>query len=98
MVWFLIFIQIIDVAVHIATDQVETLRIISNSMIVLWAGWLIHKTNKLVDYGLVGSYILLTLFFIMLNGITNDGGPRIFFLGSVTITLAISALLILKKK
>ena len=98
MVWFLIFIQIIDVAVHIATDQVETLRIISNSIIVLWAGWLIHKTNKLLDYGLVGSYILLTLFFIMLNGITNDGSPRIFFLGSVTITLAISALLILKKK
>ncbi len=98
MVWFLIFVQIIDVAVHIATDQVETLRIISNSMIVLWAGWLIHKTIKLVDYGLVGSYILLTLFFIMLNGITNDSGPRIFFLGSVTITLAISALLILKKK
>ena len=67
-------------------------------MIVLCACWLIHKTNKLVDYGLVGSYILLTLFFIMLNGITNDGSPRIFFLGSVTITLAISALLILKKK
>ena len=35
MIWLLALIQIIDIAAHVATNQIEILRIISNLIIIL---------------------------------------------------------------
>ncbi|MDA9228839.1 hypothetical protein N9P10_02030 [Rhodobacteraceae bacterium] len=96
-IWLLALIQIIDIAAHVATNQIEILRIISNLIIISWATIFLNQSKKQTDFLIIASFILLNLFFIFLNGLTNDGSPRIFFVGSVLTTLVLSAYLVLKK-
>jgi|TARA_B110000444_G_C18456568_1_gene418222 hypothetical protein len=98
MIWLLALIQIIDIAAHVATNQIEILRIISNLIIISWATIFLNQSKKQTDFLIIASFILLNLFFIFLNGLTNDGSPRIFFVGSVLTTLVLSAYLVLKRK
>jgi len=82
----------------VATNQIEILRIISNLIIISWVILFFNKSKKQTDFLIIASFVLLTLFFILLNGLTNDGNPRIFFSGSVLTTLVLSAYLVLKRK
>ena len=76
-------IQVVDVAVHILSDQVEPLRIAANIAVIAWA--LVSALNLSKKQSMVNLsvFIVLNLVFLLQNGIANDGSPRIFFWGAV---------------
>ena len=86
MIHFITFIQIVDTTVHILTNQAELLRIISNFLIVVWLYVLMSKKNKNINIGVVSTYIIFNFIFLVLNGFTNNGNPRIFLYIAVSLT------------
>jgi len=98
MIHFITFIQIVDTTVHILTNQAELLRIISNFLIVVWLYVLMSKKNKNINIGVVSTYIIFNFIFLVLNGFTNNGNPRVFLYIAVSLTSILSFNLILKTK
>ena len=98
MIHFITFIQIVDTTVHILTNQAELLRIISNFLIVVWLYVLMSKKNKNINIGVVSTYIIFNFIFLVLNGFTNNGNPRVFLYIAVSLTSILSFNLILKNK
>jgi len=95
---FITFIQIVDATIHILTNQAEPIRIISNFLIVVWVYVLVNKNNKSMNVGIISSYIFLNIIFLVMNGITNDGSPRVFLYAAVSLTSLLSINLISKTK
>ena len=98
MIHFITFIQIVDTTVHILTNQAELLRIISNFLIVVWLYVLMNKKNKYINIGVVSTYIIFNFIFLVLNGFTNNGNPRVFLYIAVSLTSILSFNLISKTK
>ena len=98
MIHFITFIQIVDATVHILTNQAELLRIISNFLIVVWLYVLMSKKNKNINIGVVSTYIFFNFIFLVLNGFTNNGNPRVFLYIAVSLTSKLSFNLISKTK
>ena len=98
MIHFITFIQIVDATIHILTNQAEPIRIISNFLIVVWLYVIVGKNNKKMNIGIVSSYIILNFIFLLMNGMTNDGSPRVFLYVAVSITSILSFNLISKNK
>ena len=98
MIHFIAFIQIVDATVHILANQAEPIRIISNFLIVVWLYVIVSKNNKNVNIGIISSYIFLNLIFLLMNGFTNDGSPRVFLFVAVSLTSILSFNLISKIK
>ena len=98
MIHFITFIQIFDTTVHILTNQAELLRIISNFLIVVWLYVLMSKKNKNINIGVVSTYIIFNSLFLVLNGFTNNGNPRVFLYIVVSLTSILSFNLISKTK
>lgn len=68
-------IQIFDAIVHIATNQIEPIRIASNVIMIawvagLWAGWLKGQSRR-ISLGAIGIYLLFNLIFLAQHGLTN---------------------------
>lgn len=75
-IYALFFVNIFDILLHIAINQPELLRIISN-LIIIFASILIILKTKLnhkyiVSLGLI-SYLALNIIFVVNNGIGNLG-------------------------
>lgn len=95
----IILIQLFDAAIHIATDQLEPIRITANIIIIVWViaaltGW-IKERFRHTFLAVIGLYLLLNLIFLAQNGLTNpeQGGAvrtTLFFL--VFLTVALSSL------
>ena len=51
-----------------------------------------------MNIGIVSSYIILNLIFLLINGLTNDGSPRVFMYVVVSLTSVLSFNLISKNK
>lgn len=93
----IILIQIFDAVIHIATDQLEPIRITSNLIIMAWlvamlAGWLGGRLRQL-SFGTIGIYLLLNLIFLAQHGLTNpeQGGAlrtMLFLLVGGTVALS----------
>ena len=98
MIHFIAFIQIVDATIHILTNQAELLRIISNFLIVVWLYVLMSKKNKNINIGVVSTYIIFNFIFLVLNGFTNNGNPRVFLYIAVSLTSILSFNLISKSK
>ena len=98
MIHFITFIQIVDTTVHILTNEAELLRIISNFLIVVWLYVLMSKKNKNINIGVVSTYIIFNFIFLVLNGFTNNGNPRVFLYIAVSLTSILSFNLISKTK
>ncbi len=98
MIHFITFIQIVDATVHILTNQAELLRIISNFLIVVWLYVLVSKKNKNINIGVVSTYIIFNLIFLIMNGFTNNGDPRLFLYIAVSLTSILSFNFISKTK
>ncbi|CAJ1433343.1 unnamed protein product [Effrenium voratum] len=96
-----IVVQFLDIMVHVATDQVEILRIIGSVAIMIWAGiwaglrcggasfpkmmpvlWLCWAAIALI-------YLVLNIIFLIEEGFTNDGRPRITLFLFVIATLGL---------
>lgn len=79
----LVVIQLIDIAIHVGTGQVEPVRILSNLIIGSWAIWgLFTKTAALSGLIAILLYLGLNGWFVAMHGITNpDQG------GALRVTL-----------
>ncbi len=90
-------IQVFDIIIHAATDQLEILRVTSNVIILLWLAIVtMGKFNlKFLQIAAtsIGAYLVLNVIFLAMEGVTNieqGGGLRttLFLLVFLTITLS----------
>jgi len=102
----IIVIQLFDIAIHAASNQLEPLRVTSNAIILIWliaviAGKISGKFVPVAG-GSIGAYLLLNMLFLALEGVTNpnQGGElrgMLFLLVIVTVGLS-SLLTVLRKQ
>jgi len=90
-----VVIQLIDVAVHVATGQAELIRILSNVIIGGWAVWSLSGVARVRGAGLaaVAAYLGLNLAFLAMNGLTNPAqgdAPRVTLFVLVGLTTALA--------
>lgn len=96
--WFVAIavVQIFDIVLHAAIDQLETIRVMSNLVILGWVAFSIQprQLNRVIWSGYVamGGYLLLNIIFLVLEGVTNpnNGGAfrtLLFILVGLTIGL-----------
>jgi hypothetical protein len=67
-------LQVFDVVVHAATDQIEPLRVVANVLIAGWAGVAVVRrapAGRLAVPAALGAYLLLNAVFVALEGVTN---------------------------
>ncbi len=91
-------VQLFDIAIHVATNQVEPLRILSNIIILLWVaagvlGWLKARFRP-TAVAAVSAYLLLNLIFLALEGVTNEaqgGDLRVMLFVLISLTVGLSA-------
>ena len=94
-------LQLFDIAIHAATNQLELLRVSSNGIILLWLAvsaseWRNAK-GVLAAISAVGAYLILNLIFLVREGLTNPeqgGGLRVMLLLLVFLTVASSSVLV----
>ena len=93
-------IQILDIVLHAATGQLETIRVSSNLVMLLWLA--VATSGRVganflsIATGSIGIYLLLNLVFLTREGLTNaeQGGElRITLFALVLLTVTLSTLL-----
>lgn len=93
----IIGIQLFDIAVHAATDQLEPVRVVSNILILVWVAALlagrIRRHFVPTAVGAIGGYLLINIFFLATEGLQNAGEPRTMLFLLVCSTVALSTLL-----
>mgnify|MGYP001308483684 FL=1 len=97
MIPLLISLQIIDITVHVLSDQIEPLRILANALVIIWFIQIYKYKSKNLGYLVTTIYLGLNTLFLVLNGLSNNGEPRIFFWISISLTVLISILITNKK-
>jgi hypothetical protein len=91
-----ILIQLIDIVIHVATDQAEPVRIISNIIIMVWLAIVASRRftiwQRQLAFIAIGLYSLLNLVFLTMEGVTNSesGELRIALFILVGFTLILS--------
>lgn len=94
------FVQLFDIVIHAATNQIEPLRVTANVLIFLWLAVVMSgrlNTQFLqTAVGSIGGYLILNTLFLALEGVTNaeQGGElrwMLFLL--IFLTVALSTLL-----
>ncbi len=83
LIYSILVIQIVDILIHVLSNQIEPLRIIANLIIIIWV--LAIKENK-YDWPIVSIFLALNAVFLVQNGVLNEGEPRIFFSISILLT------------
>ena len=94
-------VQVFDIFIHVATNQVEPIRITSNIIILLWLTTVFilstFKANFLkMAIGSIVAYLVLNIIFLTLEGVTNaeQGGElRVTLFVLVLLTVTLSTLL-----
>ncbi len=92
----LFLVQIFDIVIHAATDQLEPLRVTSNLIIIAWLATIAFRRSKgkNVTAALIsiGGYLGLNIIFLALEGLTNPntGELRITLFILVFLTAALS--------
>lgn len=94
-------IQVFDIFIHVATNQVEPVRITSNIIILLWLTTVFILSTFNVNFlktaiGSIVAYLVLNIIFLMLEGVTNaeQGGElRVMLFVLVLLTVTLSTLL-----
>lgn len=93
----IVVIQLTDIIIHAATNQLEIIRVSSNLIILLWLmvfmlNW--YKTKFLqISISSIGLYVILNFIFLAREGLTNpeQGGSlriTLFLLMFLTVTLS----------
>jgi hypothetical protein len=94
-------VQVFDIFIHIATNQVEPIRITSNIIILLWLTTVFIVSTFNANFlkmaiGSIVAYLVLNIIFLMLEGVTNaeQGGElRVTLFVLVLLTVTLSTLL-----
>jgi hypothetical protein len=96
----LVVLQLFDIVIHAATDQLETIRVASNVIILVWlmaiASGRINAISVQAAVGSIGAYLGLNILFLALEGVTNpnQGGElRVMLFLLVFLTVVLSTLL-----
>ena len=92
-------VQVVDILIHAATDQIEPIRVLSNVVVLLWLGLVAtgRVKGRLLPLIAVITYLLLNALFLVQAGVTNPqqgGVVRWMLLLLVALTLALAARLI----
>jgi len=90
-------VQIFDIVIHAATDQLEPLRVASNMIILIWLAVSLsgqfNTKSMLAAGGALGGYVILNGLFLALEGVTNpgqDGELRVMLFVLIGLTGALS--------
>ncbi len=100
----LLLVQLFDIVIHAATDQLEPLRVTSNLIIIAWLATIAfgRADGKNVTAALIsiGGYFGLNIIFLALEGLTNPntGELRITLFLLVFLTTALSTALYFQMK
>ena len=94
-------VQVFDIFIHVATNQVEPIRITSNIIILLWLTTVFILSTFNANFlktaiGSIVAYLVLNIIFLMLEGVTNaeQGGElRVTLFVLVLLTVTLSTLL-----
>jgi len=93
-------VQVIDIILHVATNQAEPIRITSNIVVLLWLAFLAFGKFKqglrLMTVGFIGVYLALNIAFLAMNGLTNaeqGGTVRVALIVLILLTVILAALL-----
>lgn len=99
----IIVIQIMDIIIHLLTNQFELTRIISNGCVIAWVLLLQFNVHKIV-FNLVTSitlsiYIILNGLFLLENGLVNPNNQslRIMLFMFVLSTIILVIILTIKE-
>jgi hypothetical protein len=94
--WVVVLLQVFDVVVHAATDQIEPLRVAANLLI---AGSAVVAAVRSAAGGLavpaaLGAYLMLNAVFVALAGAANpyQGGAVRWMLFALIATTTVAAL------
>lgn len=96
----IVLVQLFDVAIHAATDQLEPLRVASNVVILVWAALALSgrfDARFRIAVASIGAYLALNVLFLAREGVTNpaQGGEfRTMLFLLVLLTTALSVLVI----
>ncbi|GEM_PF-700984 len=91
------FVQVFDIVIHVATNQIEPIRIASNVVIFVWLGLVVsgrldHMVWRVAS-GFVGVYVLLNALFLVEEGLINPTNGQfrtvLFVLVGVTVALGV---------
>ena len=93
---FAILLQLFDIFIHVATGQPEPIRILANSIMIIWLAALMFGQQRLRETPFVitavSLYAVLNLIFLLREGLVNGetGELRIvlFLLVGLTLTIA----------
>jgi CDP-diglyceride synthetase len=101
----LALLQIFDIIIHAATNQLEPLRVTSNLVILIWLAAVafrkIEISFRTTSLGAIGLYLLLNIAFLMREGFTNpeQGGElRIMLFVLVFLTTLFSTIFTFRQK
>ena len=99
----LILIQMADMFIHAAADQLELIRVAANIIILLWMTVLLfghfNSAPLISSIGALGAYLLLNVVFLAREGFTNPeqgGSPRSILFALVLSTIVLSIVLAFK--
>lgn len=94
-------VQLLDIILHAATDQLEPVRVTSNLVILVWLGILAVGNINIrflpAALAAIGTYLVLNMIFLAREGIYNleqGGGLRVTLILLMFLTITLSALLI----
>lgn len=92
-------VQVFDILIHAATDQLEFLRVTSNFVILIWLAILFFNKRMIkpsASFGSISLYLFLNLLFLAQAGLTNPAqgdAPRTMLFILVILTILLSTLL-----
>lgn len=99
----IVVIQIMDIIIHLLTNQLELTRVISNGCVIAWVLLLQFNVHKIV-FNLVTSitlsiYIILNGLFLLENGLVNPNNQslRIMLFMFVLSTIILVIILTIKE-
>lgn len=98
----LALVQLFDILIHAATDQIEPLRVTSNMVILLWIGLEAagRFRGRVLPSAAIGVYILLNGVFLATEGFTNaqqGGSVRWMLFALVIATLSLAAAFVARR-
>jgi len=99
----IVIIQLLDIVLHAATDQLEIIRVTSNLVILTWlATSFSGRVKNLfpISLGAIGAYLLLNVLFLAREGIYNmeqGDSLRVTLFVLLLLTVAFSTLLIYRR-
>lgn len=92
-------VQVFDILIHAATDQLEFLRVTANIILLVWLVIVfvgrLGQVSKAASAGAISLYLLLNLIFLFQAGFTNPdqgGAPRTMLFILVLLTIVLSTL------